>query len=295
MTRDRFNFIWRHFHITAPDELEEEDDLQDDEDDTLDLVEQTCERVVQDQENEGIFDENKTNEEDNESTSNETEGSTTPELVWFQKLKPFIDHVRLISANLIWILGTFLSLDEMMIRFMGRSAETHRIKGKPIGEGYKFFVLTTNFGFIVNFTPDGRNAAKKNLQEYSKVISTLRDMGIGVVGTSRFRAGWPCKELRAYTTAEFNDFIYTIDEHGTLVARWMDNGLVFLIDDYNHWMGGVDISDQRIAYYHPNLRCLRNWIPIFIQIVSIIRSNSLCSKELESNGGSCCPQFCSKT
>ena len=77
MTRDRFNFIWRHFHITAPDELEEEDDLQDDEDDTLDLVEQTCERVVQYQENEGIFDENKTNEEDNESTSNETEVELT--------------------------------------------------------------------------------------------------------------------------------------------------------------------------------------------------------------------------
>ncbi len=96
--------------------------------------------------------------------------------------------------------------------------------------------------------------------------------------------------------------------HGTLVACWMDNRMVFcvstvhrigqtikrcirkprvtpknkahvdkvwgdkgkmhieiprLIDDYNHWMGGVDLSDQHISYYHPNLRCRRNWIPIF--------------------------------
>ena len=117
----------------------------------------------------------------------------------------------------------------------------------------------------------------------------------------------------------FNDFYHCIDEHGTLLGRWMDNGLVFcvstlhhvgktimrtrkrprktvknmqhvdkvwgdgakkdihipsLIDDYNHWMGGVDLADQRIAYYHPNLRCRRNWIPMFIQIMSIIRSNS---------------------
>ena len=92
-----------------------------------------------------------------------------------------------------------------------------------------------------------------------------------------------------------------IDEYGTLVAKWMDNGLVLcvstlhqvgksicmkrkrpritvknknhvskvwgnssianifipqMIDDYNHWMGGVDLSNQRIAYYHPNLICI---------------------------------------
>jgi len=60
---------------------------------------------------------------------------------------------------------------------------------------------------------------------------------------------------------------------------WGDLGKVLidiptLIDDYNHWMGGVDVSDQRIAYYQPNLRCRRNWIPMFIQILNIIRSNS---------------------
>ena len=60
---------------------------------------------------------------------------------------------------------------------------------------------------------------------------------------------------------------------------WGDQGKVQiyippLIDNYNYWMGGVDVSDQRIAYYQPNLRCRRNWIPMFIQILSLIRSNS---------------------
>ena len=36
------------------------------------------------------------------------------------------------------------------------------------------------------------------------------------------------------------------------------------IDDYNHWMGGVDLCDQQIIYYHPSIRCHRNWVPIFI-------------------------------
>ena len=32
-----------------------------------------------------------------------------------------------------------------------------------------------------------------------------------------------------------------------------------MINDYNHWMSGVDVADQMIAYNHPNLRCQRNW------------------------------------
>eukprot|EP00957_Ditylum_brightwellii_P202782 15331798-Ditylum_brightwellii.AAC.1 len=31
-----------------------------------------------------------------------------------------------------------------------------------------------------------------------------------------------------------------------------------IIEDYNHCIGGVDISDQRIAYYHPNVCCCHN-------------------------------------
>ena len=157
----------------------------------------------------------------------------------------------------------------------------------------------------------------------TKVIHPLRQAGIGIVGTARFRGkSWPPRELRALTKekANFNDFFYTVDEFGTMCARWMDNGLVFcvstlhkigneikrkrkrprvtqnnrnhvkeiwgdkgatdikiptLIDDYNHWMGGVDVADQQISYYHPSkLVCYRNWIPIFIQLLSIIRNNA---------------------
>ena len=28
-----------------------------------------------------------------------------------------------------------------------------------------------------------------------------------------------------------------------------------IINDYNHWMNGVDIADQLIANYRPKLRC----------------------------------------
>ena len=53
-----------------------------------------------------------------------------------------------------------------MIQSMGKSYETHRIKRKPIGEGFKFSVLTTAIRFIANFTPNGWTALKNDLQEY---------------------------------------------------------------------------------------------------------------------------------
>jgi len=147
-----------------------------------------------------------------------------------------------------------------------------------------------------------------------RMIKQLRDLGIGVLGTARFcKSSWPPMNLRNVSkeTAKFNDFLI-IDKYGTLIARWMDNRMVYyiftihriestiqrlrkrprvtfnnknpvskiwgdkgatqirittLIDDSDHWMGGVDVSNQQISYYHAqNLRCQRNWVHIFCKL-----------------------------
>ena len=387
MTRERFEFLWRYFHCnrSTNDDFENDDtNVDEDEDNLVDLVVERCDREQQqeqEQEEDAIIE-----EDEDPSSSNGSD-------VWYEKIFPIVDHVRKRSMDLIYTLGTHLALDEQMIRFMGRSLETHRMKNKPIKEGFKFFVLATIQGFVVNFSPDGRTAAKSDKVDYDinnvefgkigsmimylvdsvtkllekqsrrvkahcmirktrlqkskdtnenqfeteenmskkfiiamdnyftrpKVIAALSELDIGVVGTSRFTKSWPPTSLKQIKDAHFNEFFFTTDEHGTLVARWMDNGMVFcvstvhrvgqtikrcrrkprvtpknkahvdkvwgdkgkmdieiprLIDDYNHWMGGVDLSDQHISYYHPNLRCRRNWIPMFIQMMSIIRSNA---------------------
>ncbi len=214
--------------------------------------------------------------------------------VWFHKVQPLIDHVRDVSIGLIWVLGTWMSIDEMMIRFMGRSNQTHRVKNKPISQGFNSFVLCTYHGFVINFTPDGRAAAYTHQQEYQegpegkiasmikhitdtieklkaednerqkiytqklrsskndgdnaitngkyciamdnyftlpKIMPLLREKGIGVFGTSRFKKNWPPNNLREIEIgqANFNDFYHLTDQHGTLLARWMDNGLVYCV------------------------------------------------------------------
>ena len=47
-----------------------------------------------------------------------------------------------------------------------------------------------------------------------------------------------------------------------------------IINDYNHWMLGVDLVDQLIAYYRPKIRCRRTWMPVFLHGTDIIRVNS---------------------
>ena len=172
MTRDRFEFIWRHFKISSPsvnDETNEISGDSGDEDDDGLLIEGMLECVVHDQEEET---------EEEITIEDEEDVSVTNKNVWFNKITPLANHVREVSLSLILSLGTVLSLDEMMICFCGRSRETHRLKNKPIGEGYKFFVLATLFGFVVNFTPDGRSAEKTGQQEYKqdKSIGKIKSM-----------------------------------------------------------------------------------------------------------------------
>jgi hypothetical protein len=47
-----------------------------------------------------------------------------------------------------------------------------------------------------------------------------------------------------------------------------------IIDDYNHWMLGVDKADQLISYYRPNLRCRRTWMPMMFHALDCLRTNA---------------------
>eukprot|EP00957_Ditylum_brightwellii_P189496 14423935-Ditylum_brightwellii.AAC.1 len=60
-----------------------------------------------------------------------------------------------------------------MVRFSGWSMETHRIKDKPIGKGCKLFNFFTTAGYVFNFTPDVRIAAKSQQQEYKTKLRNV--------------------------------------------------------------------------------------------------------------------------
>lgn len=74
--------------------------------------------------------------------------------------------------------------------------------------------------------------AMYNFCNFLGMMPMLRAEGIGCFGTSRFqKGGWPSANIREPTKEKynFNDFYHCINQHGTLLGRWMDNGLVFCV------------------------------------------------------------------
>jgi len=47
-----------------------------------------------------------------------------------------------------------------------------------------------------------------------------------------------------------------------------------MTDHYNHYKVGVDVADQYRSYYFTQLKCLRNWPPIFYWLLDTSVINS---------------------
>jgi hypothetical protein len=315
--RDKFMYIWRNLHFQGgTSEPDEEADIEEDGEEEEDGETQEVEDNM--------------DETDEEAEDLERDGDSR----WYAKVGCFLDHIGQVARKLCLRPGSYVSIDEMMKRFKGRSGQTHRMKNKPIKEGYKFFALCdTKTGYVYHMEPDGRldkgsthdyvmMLANKlpdtdnykyvigmdNYFTWPKVMQSLTDKGIGVVGTARASRGWPPKEFKDIKDERFNTVYVMNDIRKYRIMRWVDNNVVTMvsnvhdgnktvnrnrkrprqtatnwthlqtvwgseavrnitipkvIDDYNHWMCGVDKADQLIAYYRPNLRCRRTWMPLF--------------------------------
>ncbi len=267
--------------------------------------------------------------------------------VWYHKVEGFVTWTNNISRRICRHPGSTLAIDEMMKKFKGRSKDTHRMKHKPIKEGFKFWALCdSSTGYCFSYFPAGRFSEKTNIRDtvvrlvetiprrdvlkyvvtmdnyftLGSVLTATREANVGVVGTARGRRGdFPPAPLKAITDNRFNTLYLMKDRtRNFLIGRWLDNSDVLMvstvhtgeesigrvrrrprenainkrnigkvwgknptahiripqmIDDYNHWMGGVDRCDQLISYYRTNFRCRRTWMPIFLHCIDIMRVN----------------------
>ena len=47
-----------------------------------------------------------------------------------------------------------------------------------------------------------------------------------------------------------------------------------VIDDYNHWIGGVDQNNHLISNYGPQLHCKRIWMPLMLHSLDVLCVNA---------------------
>lgn len=154
---------------------------------------------------------------------------------WYSKVKPLLDHVNQLSKRLCRHPGFALSVDEMMRKFKGRSMQTHRMKNKPIKEGYKFFAICdAQTGFVYHFFPDGQKETNKIVEFVKRLIETVpscdtkkyvvimdnyftlssvmiqtRQLNGAALGTARHRRGWPPEEYKKIKDDRFNSlYVY---------------------------------------------------------------------------------------
>lgn len=151
LTGQMFQYIWRHFHITF--ESEEQGAAQP----------AAQEEIESDDER----------DEDAFVDVNEEEDAPIDD-GWFAKAAPLVEHVNTVLQRICWHPGFALSIDEMMRLFKGRSIQTHRMKHKPIKEGFKFFAICcAQSGYVYSFFPDGRKEKNTILDSIQKLIETV--------------------------------------------------------------------------------------------------------------------------
>lgn len=273
--RHKFRYLWRNFHL-VPDSVEQEEedpyDSADDEEAEPDGSSVESEPSLSEEEEgsddddvplttlfgvreggEDAEEEEAPAEEEEEAPPFEEVDNAAPpppqppvgaDEVWFAKVSVLLDHVTETSQCLCQHPGYALAIDEMMKRFKGRSRKTHRMKQKPIKEGYKFFaVCCSTSGYVLDFFPDGRgdkntilasvtrlidSIPKRHQKKYvlamdnyfttPKVMVASREQNVAVIGTARRQPGWPPSELANVDDKRFNTLYLMNDRCNFLVG-----------------------------------------------------------------------------
>ena len=191
-------------------------------------------------------------DEDGEGDNVTTPGEETisdDSFAFDPKSQPFINQFNKANKLLCVRPSYQVALDEMMTRFKGRSADTYRMKSKPIKEGFKFFAVAcsqstfvyhmvsygrvkTNVGIIktvkalINVLPQ-RDKHKyllsaDNYFTYDKAIDYCVANGVHVVGTAKAKRGWPPAALSSINENRFNFLHYLKSNSGKfLIYRWV--------------------------------------------------------------------------
>jgi hypothetical protein len=181
---------------------------------------------------------------------------------YYAKVEPLLSHIRDISKKL-YSPSSNISIDEMMIRFSGRSIHIIRIRGKPTPEGFKIFALCDH-GYTYTFLPSSRVHQNREVQRIDGITYTgcvvlhlalqlpykrkpfnlfmdnyfssiplfswLRKNNIGACGTVRAASkGFP-KELKVPKRMKlewnFQSGKVVGKDEDVLAVLWMDNGPV---------------------------------------------------------------------
>lgn len=237
-----FDYLWRYFHTSyTHGQQEDETDVDMEDEDDEEIIDES----IPDLEEEDDYNQQQQEAEVEDDDDDEPQ----PEPSWYNAIEDFIEHVNKVSKKLCKHPGWAVVIDEMLRKFMGRSAQTHRMKRKPDKEGYKFFALACSLsGYCYSFFPSGRQDKTTTKESVEKLVSSLprrdhlkyvlvmdnffnqpttiemiRGYGVGSIGTVRRQRNWPPKEYKRIKDNRYNTLYSFVDKRNFLLQRWVDN------------------------------------------------------------------------
>ncbi|CAB4425429.1 unnamed protein product [Rhizophagus irregularis] len=148
---------------------------------------------------------------------------------WYFKVGPLATHIQTISKS-ICVPSSNISVDEMIVRFLGRSTHTVRIKNKPIPEGYKIlFLCDAGYTYSFIFTSRIQNQPEK----------------IGACGTVyKNSANFP-HILKIDRKLDWNTLSVVVVDN-MLAILWMDNGPVTMLSTIHQIDNGNENQIEKI-------------------------------------------------
>lgn len=286
MTYRKFVYLWTHFYGVDPRSVGH-DDVDDPVPDMVDVT------------GDGPWcNGDDVDTESDDEDANAEEDVPDSMFMFDAKAKPFVDQFNESAKTMCKYPSSSLALDEMMARFKGRSADTYRMKSKPIREGYKFFAIAcsqstfvwhllpygrmnTKVGIIdtvkalVNSVPDkGKRMyllAMDNYFTYDRAVDYCVDNNIKVVGTAKAKRGWPPAALTQIKELRFNFLHHLLSNSGKFrIYRWVDNGVVYMVSSCHEPTDTVMKARKRPRVTNKNKANVKTvWGPDYVRDIEI--------------------------
>jgi len=98
---------------------------------------------------------------------------------WWHKLEPINSKMQE-ACQKYYLPSSHITVDEMMIRFGGRSRHTTRMPNKPITEGYKVFAICDH-GYTLNWRFHSSSSGISDLSSFYKEIISISASTVAIV------------------------------------------------------------------------------------------------------------------
>ncbi|GES80728.1 hypothetical protein RCL_jg90.t1 [Rhizophagus clarus] len=202
---------------------------------------------------------------------------TAPLPFWYSKVNPLATHIQTVSKS-ICVPSSNISVDEMIVRFSGRSIHTVRIKNKPTPEGYKILSLC-DAGYTYSFIFTSRVQNQPEVQQVTelskvgnevyhlasqlpienksfniymdnyfssiKLFKYLREKKIGAYGTVRKNSANFPQILKVDKKLDW-DTLSGVVVDNVLAILWMDNSPVTMLSTIHQIDNGNENRIERI-------------------------------------------------